>query len=87
MANGDPAQPMIDWVKGAPPGDLAAELMAGFGPSGPRDERITVSHTNVSRSGCFGFMDTPRRNVHLVPFGSRRTRRYWKPCSSWSLPH
>ncbi len=29
-------QAMFDWVSSAPPAELAAELMAAFGPSGPR---------------------------------------------------
>ncbi|MDP7703870.1 MULTISPECIES: hypothetical protein [unclassified Mycobacterium] len=32
----DAAQPMIDWINGAPPAELAAELMAAFGPDAPR---------------------------------------------------
>ncbi len=30
----DPAQPMVAWVRNAPAADLAAELMAAFGPDG-----------------------------------------------------
>jgi hypothetical protein len=44
MANGDPAQPMLDWVKGAPPGDLAAELMAAFGPDRPPSNFYISTH-------------------------------------------
>ncbi len=36
MANGDPTQSMIEWVANAPPADLAAELLAAFGPGGPK---------------------------------------------------
>lgn len=36
MANNDAAQPMIDWVCTAPPAEVAAELMAAFGPDGPQ---------------------------------------------------
>ncbi len=32
----DPAQPMIDWINGAPPAELAAELMQAFGPDPTR---------------------------------------------------
>jgi hypothetical protein len=31
-------RPLIDWVRNAPPGDLAAELMGAFGPDGPGGE-------------------------------------------------
>jgi hypothetical protein len=34
MAVGDPAQPMFDWANSAPPAELAAEIMAAFGPDG-----------------------------------------------------
>ena len=37
MANGDPLQPMIGWLNSVPVADLAAELMAGFGPGGVGD--------------------------------------------------
>lgn len=36
MADGEPAQAMIDWINGAPPAELAVEVMAVFGPDGPR---------------------------------------------------
>jgi hypothetical protein len=36
MANGNPAQPMIEWVTNVPPADLAAELLAAFGAGGPK---------------------------------------------------
>lgn len=32
----DAAQPMIDWINTAPPAELAAEIMAAFGPEVPR---------------------------------------------------
>jgi hypothetical protein len=35
---------MIDWVKGAPPGDLAAELMAAFGPYRPASNYAISTH-------------------------------------------
>lgn len=28
----DPAQQMVEWINGAPPGELAAELMSAFDP-------------------------------------------------------
>ncbi|WP_155770018.1 hypothetical protein [Mycobacterium asiaticum] len=31
----DPAQPMIDWINGAPPAELAVELLAVFDPEVP----------------------------------------------------
>jgi hypothetical protein len=48
MTNGDPAQPMIDWVNNVEVADLGAELMAGFGPSGPRDENNFVTHKRLA---------------------------------------
>jgi hypothetical protein len=36
MANGNPAQPMIEWVTNVPPADLAVELLAAFDPGGPK---------------------------------------------------
>jgi hypothetical protein len=38
----DAARPMIDVVCNAPPADLAAEVMAAFGPGGPGQEGNTV---------------------------------------------
>jgi hypothetical protein len=37
MTNGDPAQPMIEWVTNMPPADLAAELLGAFGPGGSKN--------------------------------------------------
>jgi hypothetical protein len=35
QAMGEAARSMLEWAYCAPPGDLAAELMAAFGPAGP----------------------------------------------------
>jgi hypothetical protein len=44
MARDDEAaRPMIDWLNNVQVADLAAELMAGFGPSGARDPNGGVS--------------------------------------------
>ncbi|PXX06362.1 hypothetical protein [Mycolicibacterium moriokaense] len=44
MTVGDPAQPMIDWLNSVPVADLAAELMAGVGPSGVGDHTGLVTY-------------------------------------------
>ncbi|WP_155770644.1 hypothetical protein [Mycobacterium asiaticum] len=41
----DPAQPMIDWINGAPPAELAVELLGVFDPENPRStEVLALSH-------------------------------------------
>jgi hypothetical protein len=37
------ARPMIDWLNSVPPGDLAAELMAGFGSGDSLDGYTVVN--------------------------------------------
>jgi hypothetical protein len=58
------AQPMIDWVNCAPPAELAAELMAAFGPDGP-GSKFSVGLAPGDLVGwLFRGYPNPRRHTH-----------------------
>nr|WP_156770799.1 hypothetical protein [Mycobacterium gordonae] len=59
----DAAQPMVDWINGAPPGELAAELMAAFGPDAPR--RVPV--LALSDFSDWMFRGFPQRRGLILP--------------------
>lgn len=59
----DPAQPMIDWINGAPPAELAAELMSAFDPEA--SGRATPLALSDFRDWMFrGF---PARSGFILP--------------------
>jgi hypothetical protein len=54
-------QPMIDWVQSVPPAELAAELMAAFGPQGPSRDSKTISESDLFKwlfRGHINFADS-----------------------------
>lgn len=62
----DPAQPMIDWINGAPPGELAAELMSAFDP----DLRAPSGQTSPLALSDFTdwmFRGFPARTGFILP--------------------
>ncbi|ETW24006.1 hypothetical protein [Mycobacterium gastri] len=59
----DAAQPMIDWINGAPPAELAAELMAAFDPNVPGSARVLA----LSEFTDWMFRGFPRRRGLVVP--------------------
>ena len=80
MANDEQAQAVIDWVNGAPLGELATELMAAFAPraAGRQATGVYLNHL-----GAWLFVATPVRR------GTPQTwsRRCGRPCSCWSTPN
>ncbi|EUA15170.1 hypothetical protein I546_0520 [Mycobacterium kansasii 732] len=59
----DAAQPMVDWINGAPPGELAAELMAAFDPNvSGRAPALALSEFSD-----WMFRGFPRRRGLIVP--------------------
>jgi hypothetical protein len=54
---------MIDWINGAPPGDLAAELMSAFDPEVPR--RVAV--LALSEFSEWMFRGFPQRRGLIAP--------------------
>lgn len=54
---------MIDWINGAPPAELAAELMSAFGPGVPR--RVPV--LALSDFSDWMFRGFPQRRGLIVP--------------------
>lgn len=54
---------MIDWINGAPPAELAAELMAAFDPEVPR--RVPV--LALSEFSDWMFRGFPQRRGLIVP--------------------
>ncbi len=58
----DPAQPMIDWINTVPPAELAAELMAAFGPGGMR----RGDAVSADALGDWLFRDYPKRTGFIA---------------------
>ncbi|KZS75537.1 hypothetical protein A4G29_17605 [Mycobacterium kansasii] len=59
----DAAQPMVDWINGAPPAEVAAELMAAFGPHVPG----SAPSLGLSEFSDWMFRGFPRRRGLIVP--------------------
>jgi hypothetical protein len=54
-------RPMIDWVQTMPVAELAAELMAAFGPQGPSQDTKTISESDLLKwlfRGHINFSDS-----------------------------
>jgi hypothetical protein len=63
-------RPMINWVQSVPPAELAAELMAAFGPDGPSRDGKTISESDLFKwlfRGHINFTDSVNisRNMSL----------------------
>jgi hypothetical protein len=64
----DVVRPMIAWVQGAPPADLATELMAAFGPHGPGPDGATHSESGLFKwlfRGHVDFTSTTLKDIFL----------------------
>ncbi|WP_139800333.1 hypothetical protein [Mycobacterium kansasii] len=59
----DAAQPMVDWINGAPPAELAAELMAAFDPKMSGSTPALA----LSEFSDWMFRGFPRRSGLIVP--------------------
>jgi hypothetical protein len=64
----DVVRPMITWVQGAPPADLATELMAAFGPHGPGPDGATRTKRDLFQwlfREHINFTDNTLRSIFL----------------------
>jgi hypothetical protein len=66
----DVAGPMINWAWSVPPADLAAELMAVFGPDGPGRDGKTIDRYDLFKWLFRGYANITNDTVKGISFRS-----------------